>query len=70
MTSSLRAPAFSPQRSYSEKFVKALEQRHQVEREKERAKIRGLEQYIDTIHEEFNRNKQLMQLLVNKVQAD
>lgn len=56
----MRPPALSPQRTYSEKFVKVLEQRHQIEREKERAKINGLEQYIDTIHEEFNKNKQLM----------
>ena len=50
--------------------MKALEQRHHLEREKDRAKIASLEEYIDTIHAEFNKNKQLMQLLINKVEAD
>ena len=50
--------------------MKALEQRHHLEREKDRLKIASLEEYIDTIHAEFNKNKQLMQLLINKVEAD
>jgi hypothetical protein len=41
-----------------------------LERDKDKAKIVSLEQYIETIHLEFSKNKQLMQMLINKVEAD
>ena len=50
--------------------MRALEKRHAKEREIDRAKISSLEAYVEKIHAEFTKNKQLMQMLVNKVEAD
>ena len=47
-----------------------LERKHLKEREKDRAKIANLESYIETIHNEFSKNKCLMYMLINKVEAD
>ena len=56
--------------SYGPEYVRALEKRHAKEREIDRAKISSLEAYVEKIHAEFTKNKQLMQMLVNKVEAD
>ena len=40
------------------------------EREQDRTRIANLERYIETIHNEFAKNKQLMQMLIDKVEAD
>ena len=42
---------------YSAKFVKAMESNHKKERENDKARIASLEQYIETIHAEFTKNK-------------
>ena len=55
---------------YSAKFVKAMESNHKKERENDKARIASLEQYIETIHAEFAKNKQFTQMLVNKIEND
>ena len=47
-----------------------MQMQHKREREQDQAKIASLEQYIDSIHIEFARNKELMQVLIDKVEAD
>ena len=56
--------------NYSRAFVLKMEERHKREREQDRIKIASLEAYVEKIHGEFNKNKQLMQMLINKVEAD
>lgn len=48
----------------------AMQMQHQLERDQDRAKIASLEQYIESVHCEFAKNKRLMQMLVDKVEAD
>lgn len=41
-------------------MMQAMEQRHLKEREQDKAKIASLEAYVEKIHDEFTKNKQLM----------
>ena len=55
---------------YSAEYVRAMEQHHAKERDENRTKIASLESHVDTIHAEFIKNKKLLQMLINKVEAD
>ena len=47
-----------------------MEARHQKEREQDHLKIAKLESYIEKIHSEFQKNKELMTMLVAKCKTD
>ena len=47
-----------------------MEARHQRDREVDMAKIGSLERYIETIHNEFTKNKELMKVLAAKCETD
>ena len=57
---------YQPGRVYSAEFVNKLEARHQKDREQDHLKIAKLESYIEKIHSEFQKNKELMTMLVAK----
>ena len=56
--------------SIRDDLITTMQMQHKMERDQDRAKIASLEQYIETIHVEFARNKKLMQMLIDKVEAD
>jgi len=66
-------PTLSPTKhgdTFSREFVAAMELRHRREREQDQERIASLEAYVAKIHAEFTKNKQLMQMLINKVETD
>ena len=64
------SPPVSQPKVFSAEYVSKLELRHQKEREQDQAKIANLERYIEQIHGEFSKNKELMQMLVAKCETE
>ena len=64
------SPQVNPPKVFSAEYVSKLELRHQKEREQDQAKIANLERYIEQIHGEFSKNKELMQMLVAKCETE
>ena len=64
------SPQLNQPKVFSAEYVRKLELRHQKEREQDQAKIANLERYIEQIHGEFSKNKELMQMLVAKCETE